>query len=277
MNIYKLLKQPFFGRFMVDWQSPLSPRQQKDWQPVQVESRSGATIQGLLGRADTQVAKAVIVMGHPMGKEAKGYFIKHGYTDLLRQHGYHTLVFDINGFGESSCGNFNFYEDLLAIGAEATRLVPNLPVGYFGISLGAQWASIAFTDDNHPYRFAILESPPSTLEEFWVKFPFAYAALRTMSFFAPRYARRMKTVERIKEARHLHALLFIYSESDNWTPVSMGERYQKNAPVPAELWVVEQAEHAQIMKSEYRTAYQEKILSFLDKSVSALEKASVHS
>jgi alpha-beta hydrolase superfamily lysophospholipase len=274
MNIYKLLKQPFFGRFMVDWQSPLSPKQQQDWQPVQVASRSGATIQGLLGRADTQVAKAVIVMGHPMGKEAKGYFIKHGYTDLLRKHGYHTLVFDINGFGESSCGNFNFYEDILAIGAEATRTIPNLPVGYFGISLGAQWASIAFTDKTHPYRFAILESPPSTLEEFWIKFPLAYATLRTMSFFAPRYSRRMNTVERIREARHLQSLLFIYSESDTWTPVSMGEQYRKNAPVPVELWVVKQAEHAQITKSEYRTAYQEKILSFLDKNVTALEKVS---
>ncbi len=271
MNIYELLKRPFFGRFMVDWQSPLSPEQQKDWQPLRVKSRSGAVIQGLLGRAITKGAKAVIVMGHPMGKEAKGYFIKHGYTDLLRKHGYHTLVFDINGFGESTCGNFDFHEDLLAIGAEATRLVPSLPVGYFGISLGAQWASLAFTEEAHPYRFAILESPPSTLEEFWIKFPVAYAVLRTMSFFAPRYARRMNTVQRIKEARHLQSLLFIYSESDAWTPVSMGEQYRSNSPVPTELWTVEVAEHAQLMKSSHRAAYQEKILSFFDENVRVLE------
>ncbi len=215
----------------------------------------------------------MIVMGHPMGKEAKGYFIKHGYTDLLRQHGYHTLVFDINGFGESECGNFNFYEDILAVGAEATRLAPNLPVGYFGISLGAQWASIAFADKAHPYRFAILESPPSTLEEFWIKFPGAYAALRTMNFFASRYSRRMKTVERIKEAKNLESLLFIYSESDTWTPVEMGERYQKNSPVPTELWTVAQAEHAKIMKSNYRAAYEKKILSFFDENVQMLTES----
>lgn len=273
MNIYKFLKQPFFGRFMVDWQSPLSPQEQANWQPISVSSKSGAMIRGLLGRATTEAPKAIIVLGHPMGKEAKGYFIKHGYTDLLRQHGYHTLVFDINGFGESACGNFNFYEDILAVGAEAVRLAPDLPVGYFGVSLGAQWASIAFADDNHPYRFAILESPPSTLEEFWVKFPIAYASLRTMNFFAPRYSRRMKTVERIKEARHLQSLLFIYSESDQWTPVSMGERYRKNAPVPAELWTVKNAEHAQIMKSDYRAVYQEKILSFLDENVGVLKES----
>ncbi len=272
MNIYKFLKQPFFGRFMVDWQSPLSPQEQTDWQTVSVSSKSGATIRGLLGWATNEAPKAIIVLGHPMGKEAKGYFIKHGYTDLLRKHGYHTLVFDINGFGESTCGNFNFHEDLLAVGAEATRLVPNLPVGYFGISLGAQWASIAFANDNHPYHFAILESPPSTLEEFWVKFPLAYAALRTINFFAPRYARRMKTVERIKEARHLQSLLFIYSESDSWTPMLMGERYQKNAPVPTELWTVKHAEHARMMKSEYRAVYQEKILSFFDENARMQEE-----
>ena len=270
MNIYRLLKYPFFGRFMVDWKNPLSEQAQADWESVRVSSRSGATIRGLLGRATTEATKAIIVLGHPMGKEAKGYFIKHGYTDWLRQHRYHTLVFDINGFGESTGGNFNYYEDILAVGAEAVQLAPGIPVGYFGVSLGAQWATIAFTSEAHPYRFAILESPPSTLEEFWVKFPLAYAALRTMNFFAPRYSRRMKTIERIKEAKHLQSLLLIYSRSDSWTPVSMGERYQKNSPVPTELWTVEQAKHAQVMKSDHREAYRKKILAFFDENVRRL-------
>ena len=227
-------------------------------------------IRGLIGRTTAPVSKAVIVMGHPMGKEAKGYFIKHGYTDWLRQHGYHTLVFDINGFGESTCGSFNFYEDILAVGAEAARRFPDVPVGYFGVSLGAQWATLAFTDEAHPYRFAILESPPSTLEEFWVNFPPAYAALRTMGLLAPRYARRMNTLNRVKEVKHLRSLLLIYSQSDRWTPVSMGERYRERAPVPTELWLVEQAEHAQIMKSDHRAAYQKKILAFFDENVRML-------
>ncbi len=255
---------------MVDWKNPLSPQQRADWQSVHVSSPSGATIRGLFARATTDQAKAIIVLGHPMGKEAKGYFIKHGYTDLLRRHGYHTLVFDINGFGESACGNFNMDGDILAIGAEAAKLTPDVPVGYFGISLGAQWATVAFTDASHPYQFAILESAPSTLEEFWVNFPSAYAVLKTMSFLLPRYARRMRTVERIKEAKHLQSLLLIYSQSDVWTPVTMGERYRENASVPTELWVVEQAEHARMMKSNHREDYQKKILSFLDSNVQAL-------
>lgn len=91
-----------------------------------------------------------------------------------------------------------------------------------------------------------------------------------MNFFAPRYSRRMKTIERIKEAKHLQSLLLIYSRSDSWTPVSMGERYQKNSPVPTELWTVEQAKHAQVMKSDHREAYRKKILAFFDENVRRL-------
>ena len=269
-SVYKLIKRPFFGSFMVRWRSPLSAAEQGDWQLVRIPSRSGATIQGLLGYATAPVVKAVIVMGHPMGKEAKGYFIKHGYTNWLRQHGYHTLVFDINGFGESTRGSFSFYEDILAVGAEAARRFADVPVGYFGVSLGAQWATVAFTNEAHPYRFAILESPPSTLEEFWVKFPLAYLALRTMNWLAPRYARRINTLERIKEVKHLRSLLLIYSQSDRWTPASMGERYRERSSVPTELWLVEQAEHAQIMKSDHRAAYRKKILAFFDENVRML-------
>jgi hypothetical protein len=56
------------------------------------------------------------------GKETKGYFLKNGYTDLLRKNGYHALVFDINGFGESTIGNLSYFEDIIAMGVEAAEL-----------------------------------------------------------------------------------------------------------------------------------------------------------
>ena len=74
-------------------------------------------------------------------------------------------------------------------------------------------------------------------------------------------------VERIKEAINLNSILYIYSQSDKWTPVSMGERFQQNTPVPAELWTVEDAEHALIIKSAHAEEYKSKILSFFNKAV----------
>jgi hypothetical protein len=76
MYIYKLLKKPFFGNFMVKWRTPLPEAEQKEWQTIQTPSKSGGTIFGLFAPAHSQPAKATIVLGHPMGKEAKAYFIK---------------------------------------------------------------------------------------------------------------------------------------------------------------------------------------------------------
>ncbi|MBL4578056.1 MAG: hypothetical protein JKX74_06250 [Flavobacteriales bacterium] len=108
---YKILKYPFFASFMVKWRNPLPEEEKKDWKVVSAKSKSGGIIQGLFAKSKTDTAKATIVLGHPMGKEAKGFFIKRGYTDLLRDNGFNTLIFDINGFGESTHGSFPYFND----------------------------------------------------------------------------------------------------------------------------------------------------------------------
>ena len=266
--MYKFLKKPFFGRFMVKWQTPLTPEQQKEWQTVQTKSKSGGLIHGLFAKALTAQTKATIVLGHPMGKEAKGYFLKHGYTDLLRKNGYNTLVFDMNGFGESTHGNFSYFEDIVAIGIEASKLTPDIPIGYFGISLGGQWATIAFADETHQYDFAIIESAATSLDEFWINFPTAYKTLKLLNVLLPKYKRKIKMQERIKEAKNLQSLLLIYSATDDWTPVHMGEIFKANSPVPAELWTVKNAKHAAIMKSEHKAEYEKKIIDYFNSQTS---------
>ena len=64
---------------------------QKNWTEFSVLSKSGATLSGLYAITDNP--KATIVLGHPMGKEAKGYFLKNGYTDLLLSNGYNVVIF----------------------------------------------------------------------------------------------------------------------------------------------------------------------------------------
>lgn len=73
-------------------------------------------------------------------------------------------------------------------------------------------------------------------------------------------------IERIKETKKIKNLLLIYSESDEWTPVEMGKKFLANSPVPAELWVVKNAYHAQMMKSEHKADYEMKLLDFIGKS-----------
>jgi alpha-beta hydrolase superfamily lysophospholipase len=268
--LYKTIKKPFFGKYMVKWRNPLSEIEQKDWETITIKSKSGGILRGLFAKSINKNAKATIVLGHPMGKEAKGFFIKNGYTDLLRANGFNTLVFDINGFGESTHGNFSYFEDIVAISIKAQALTPELPIGYFGISLGGQWSTIAFADKTHTYKFAIVESAATTLKEFWSIFPLAHKTLKILSFFMPRYIQKINMLERIKEAKNLHSLLLIYSKTDAWMPVEMGERFRKNSAVPTELWLVEDAPHAAIMKSKHKEAYFQKIIDYFDQAVSKL-------
>ncbi len=248
---------------MVEWKNPIPENELSDWEPVSIKSKSKGLIKGLFANSKTKEQRATIVLGHPMGKEAKGFFIKRGYTELLRNNGFNTLIFDINGFGESTHGNFSYFEDIVAIGKKAKQITQDIPIGYFGISLGGQWATIAFADKTHPYQFAIVESSATTLDEFWIKFPFAYKTLKFLNILMPEYAKKIKMIERIKEAKNLNSLLLIYSKDDTWVPFEMGERFLKNSPVKTELWPVENAKHAEIMKSKHKDEYKNKIISFL--------------
>ena len=68
---------------MVKWRNPLTEHENKEWQQISVKSKSGGVIKGLFAISKTKKQKATIVLGHPMGKEAKGYFLKRDYTNLL--------------------------------------------------------------------------------------------------------------------------------------------------------------------------------------------------
>lgn len=267
--MYKLLKRPFFGAYMVKWRSPLTQEQQEEWVEFFTASKSGAAIKGLFAQSRTYEEKATIVLGHPMGKEAKGYYLKRGYTDMLLNNGFNVVVFDLNGFGESTHGSFSYYKDIVAIGENAQRFRPHLPVGYHGISLGGQWATIAFADPKHVYKFAIVESAATSLEEFWTLFPAAYKMLKFLQLLMPRYRKRIHMVERIKEAKKLNSLLLIYSQADKWVPLEMGQRYKTNSPVPTELWVSPSGEHAELMRSINKKAYQDKILAYFNAAIEA--------
>ncbi len=270
---YKLAKTPFFGRFMVRWENPLPVNQHQEWHAFSVKSKTGALLQGLWSSVQGN-ARGTIVLGHPMGKEAKGYFLKHGYLKLYQECGLNVVVFDFTGFGESSQGNFSFFEDISAIGDFAATKFNSLPLFYHGISLGGQWSTVTFTE-RHTYDFAILESIPTTLEEFWIKFPMPYYVLKLLYFFMPRYAKKVRMIDRISELNRIKALLLIYSETDNYTPVSMGVRFRDKSNVPTELWTVENAEHAKIIKSAHRKAYEEKIQTFVKACLVDYDKARV--
>lgn len=258
--LYKIAKFPFFGRFMVKWKNPLPHEERKEWNAFELQSLSGGTIKGLwIGTATTPAG--TIVLGHPMKKEAKGIFLKN-YYQLYRNCGLNVVVFDFNGFGESSLGNFSFFKDIIAVGLFAKSTFKNLPLFYHGISLGGQMGIVAFAEQ-HLFDFAIVESAAPTLEEFWIKFPTAYRVLRIFNALMPEFAQQIRMIDRVKTLQGIKSLLLIYSENDAYTPAAMGKKFQTNSNVPTELWSVPDAEHANIIKSAHQEAYKKKIASFI--------------
>ncbi len=261
--MYKLIKRPFFGSYMVKWKNPLTGNEKNDWKQYIVKSKSNAQITGLFANGKNKI-KGTVVLGHPMGKLAKAYFLKSDYPDILRENGYNVFVFDFNGFGESTTGSFSFFYDIIAVGNKVKEIAPNLPIGYHGISFGAMWAIIAFTENNHPYNFAIIESAPTTLEEFWIKYPFAYKVLKSLYLILPKYKKKINMVERFNEIKNLKSMLLIYSKTDDITPVSMAERFIKKSMIPIELYVVYNAKHANIIRSSHKKEYLDKIINYFN-------------
>ncbi len=262
-KIYSILKKPFFGRFMVTWRSPFSDEDDKNWEKISFSSDSNAEIKAMWADGIGQ-SKATIVMAHPMGKEAKGYWFKNGYTELLLAEGYNLLIFDFNGFGESDLGNFNYFDDVIAAGLYAKKRNPKLPIGYFGISLGAMWGTVGLAERKDVFQCVILESGATTFPEFWRHFPLAYRMLIFFNFCFPRFASRIVPVERVKELDYLDNVLFIYSKTDKYMPVSMGERIHANCDASSELFIIDDAPHANIMKSNYKEVYSQKIVTFFN-------------
>ncbi|HUN09514.1 MAG TPA: alpha/beta fold hydrolase [Aggregatilineales bacterium] len=241
-GIYPLLKKPFFGKYQVTWQWPDGIECSPAWEAVTFPSETGATLQGLFRRTTAAERRGTIVCAHPMGKDAKGFFLRYGHAELLLKNGYDVLLFDFNGFGESADGNLDYPLDVAAAGRYATQLTHDPSVGLLGLSFGAAWSLCAVALPGHNFKAVVAEGAFTTLAEYWYRYRVPYTILQTLSVFMPNFARRVKPIDRIREAVTQHILL-IYGESDAVAPVAMGQRLHAASHSPSTLWQVPAARH----------------------------------
>jgi hypothetical protein len=76
---YRLFKKPFFGRFIRPWRWP-DDVDQGQWQPLSIASGSGARLAALLAETPAAQAKGAVLLAHPMGAAAKGFWLKYGHA-----------------------------------------------------------------------------------------------------------------------------------------------------------------------------------------------------
>jgi pimeloyl-ACP methyl ester carboxylesterase len=270
MGLYRLLKAPFFGKYRKPWTFPASENR-AHWQPLAIDSRSKARLAALFGAARTAPAFGNVLLAHPMGSEAKGFFLRDGHARFLRDHGFNVLVFDFNGFGESEEGSFAYVDDLLAAGEALRRRAPGLPTALFGTSFGGAWAICALSRPGHGFDVAVVEAAFTSLAEYWGRFPLANAVLRVVSALRPGLERALRPIAQIRSLREVRRLLLVYGDEDRWTPVSMGERLLKACNLPETdraLWRLPGAKHTQGFLTASQ-ACRERYLRFLRESLSA--------
>jgi uncharacterized protein len=265
-RIHRLLRKPFFGRFEVPWMWP-SSAVESAWERVTFQSGNGARLVGLWGSSDSEPIGS-LVLAHPMGKAAKGFWLRHGHADLFRNSGFNVLAFDANGFGESEAASFDYPADILAAGLWTRDRHPGLPVGLVGASFGAGWGLCSMARDASPYRAAVLEAAFPNLPEFWRHYPFAYVALRLSQVVRPSFERDLRPESDAARVVGNPSVLFIYGDPDKYTPPDNGERLQRalDGVAKSDLLVLPGIGHA----LAYRDApgeYAEAVIPFLRESL----------
>ena len=263
---YRLLKKPFFGRYEQPWQWPQGS-DRHDWISVRFKSHNGAQLAGLIGDARGQ-AKGAIVLCHPMGSAAKGFWIKNGHAELLRSAGYHVLLFDLNGFGESDSTDMEYPLDVLAAGIFMQQRYPHLPLGLMGASMGAAMALCALSHPSHPFKAVVLEAPFAALLDFWSRYPLPKLALQLSMWLYPAGERRLRPILAAENIQHQPDMLLIYGGADEYTPVGQGHSLMKplSRTCKASLWQVHEAEHTHAYRQQPQQ-YAQKVCYFFDSAL----------
>lgn len=166
MHYTTFFKRKLYSPYIKKWSSPLDEKEKWNWEKIWTRSKSGGTIVALCRRPDRVTPKATIVLAHPLDGSAKGFFFRGDYIESLFQLGLNVVVFDFNGFGQSTWGNFDYVADVIAIGKKVRELVPGKPIGFHGIGFGAYWGAIAISKTYNPYAFTVLEDLPLNEAEF---------------------------------------------------------------------------------------------------------------
>lgn len=263
-TLYRLFKKPFFGRFVRPWRWP-DDVDKSQWRRLSIESESGAVISALLAAAYTTQAKGAVLMTHPMGVVAKGFWMKYGHAEMLRQAGYHVMVFDLNGFGESTSTTMDYPLDVLAAGQALQAEYPDLPIAVFGASMGAAMSVCAMAQPDHPFKAAVLESAFPTLLHFWSRYPIPKLGIQLSKLVYPAGERSLRPIHAAEHLVGRPSMLMIYGDADEFTPVKDGKLLWQalRSKTQAEFWQVAGGKHTHAYAAQ-PGEYAQKVIGFLD-------------
>ncbi|HUR62824.1 MAG TPA: alpha/beta fold hydrolase [Candidatus Thermoplasmatota archaeon] len=175
-------------------------------------------------------ARGIVVLAHPDRRYGQFWFVREGWVQWLRGHGYACLTFDFSQYGASRGGSTYLFEDLAAAARLARDLHPGLPVHVIGLSIGAFSAANASPDLDF-VEALVLESPYPSFGSWYEGdgHRFGKAVMRGFDRLFPRTARLIQADQRIARAG-ARRILVAASRDDEVTPVRLSRRVADRAP-----------------------------------------------
>ena len=218
-------------------------------------------------------------------------FVQHGYgtcradplhlAALIYRGGYAVVSVDFRGHGESG-GRCSFGQgerlDLRAAldAIAADPRLQYLPVGYFGISMGAAIGILmtaeeprlrAIVSDSSYARFGPMVSRYQWLAYYLPEVPFGWITRACVSLRLGAWDRSLDPVHAIGKIAP-RAVLIIHGDADASIPVRHARELYAAARDPKELWVIPGAAHVSGLYHA-ETEYAQRVLGFFARNLGA--------
>jgi hypothetical protein len=143
----------------------------------------------------------------------RAYFHLRGRLQALRAAGYHALVLDFPGFGDSGPSQGYFDRDVEDGLAFLRQQAVNLPLHVWGVSAGGTWAHLALSRTEGVAGAMFEDVSPHLLEWSWRMTP-AWRPCLLFFRFCLRSAYRFLDVRRHAGAMSLAAVTYVSGERD---------------------------------------------------------------
>jgi pimeloyl-ACP methyl ester carboxylesterase len=202
-----------FGPKLRREELPEIPADLEPWEAVAIPRRQGAgSLSGLWFPAAGEARGAVLLV-HPWLPWGKAYFYRRHRIEELRKAGYHTLIFDLPGFGDSGPPQGFYDRDVSAALAFLRGRAPGLPLHIWGVSSGGYWAHAVIATEGGVTGAFFEDVAPHLLEWSWRAIPKGrpfYLIFRTFLPTAYRYI----DIRRHARARRAAAVAYVSGDRD---------------------------------------------------------------
>lgn len=184
------------------------------------------------------MAGTLVVLAHPIHKKAKYFFTETGRAQFYLNCGATVILFDFNGFGESSRTDLYYWRDVLAVLTYVNESFPNKKVRLHGVSFGA-FHVIRACSALPLGSTLVLENVNRSLISYWKRWPLTYILVSALEALRVPSVKDMNVQSFMKSLdRPDLSIKFLACEKDTFTTVEEMRELFSVVPVEKKTFTV---------------------------------------